>query len=160
MFCQELAGLIAAEVIPVVASSKVNLVCVGIGTHARALEFCQHTSFPPRYLWSDENNTLYDALSCVKSTPATLFTDVRTPLALAKRLQSGKMTYLNNALGRWAGKMWIPPKLEQGLQQGGAFVFKGSETLYSYRDPAAGVHVDLDQVIKLALAAAEPVALL
>ena len=142
--------------IPVVAKSKLNLVCVGIGTHARALEFCQHTSFPPRYLWSDEDNTLYDALNLVKSTPATLFTDVRTPLALAKRVQTGKMSFLSTALGRWAGKMWIPPKLEQGLQQGGAFVFKGRQTLFSYRDPSAGVHVDFDQLLKLALAAAEP----
>ena len=29
------------------------------------------------------------------------------------------------ALARW--KPWIPPKLEQGLQQGGTFVFEGDQ---------------------------------
>lgn len=155
VFCQELAAQIASEVIPLFEQqetpTKAKLICIGIGTHERSLEFCNHTGFPREYLYSDEDNFMYTALSLVKSTPANLFTDIRTPLALAKRFSDGKAGYLGKAVQNWAGHMWIPPKLEQGLQQGGSFVFKGKETIFSYRDPSAGAHVDLNAVVQTAL---------
>lgn len=157
MFCQELATQIATEVVPSFWDSKVKLVCVGIGTHERAIEFCRHTKFPPEYLFSDELNKVYDVLELVKSTPATLFTDVQTPLALAKRVREGKMEYLTSALSKWRTAMWIPPRLEQGLQQGGAFVFRGAETLYAHKDPSAGAHADLNQILAVSLAASDRV---
>ena len=77
-------------------------------------------------------------------------TDVRTPLAMAKRLKEGKGKYLQTALTNW--KPWIPPKLDQGLQQGGTFVFTSDGSLkYSRKDPATGDHVDLDTVLQLLL---------
>ena len=79
-----------------------------------------------------------------------MFTDVRTPLAIAKRYQTARGSDLTNALKEW--KPWIPPKLEQGLQQGGAFVFDGYATvLFARKDPATGDHVDLDELLKVAL---------
>jgi len=146
---------VAFEIFPEVERGvdSPKLVCIGIGTHERALEFCNHTGFSTKYLYSDPENRVYDALELVKSTPATLFTDMRTPLSLLKRSQDKKTRFLTNALSKWAGKMWIPPKLEQGLQQGGAFVFLGKDTLFAYRDPSAGAHVDLNLVLSVALQA-------
>ena len=48
---------------------------------------------------------------------------------------------------------WLPPKSDQGLQQGGAFVFEGEELLFQHYDPSTGAHVDLDTVLKVALTA-------
>jgi len=55
------------------------------------------------------------------------------------------------ALARW--KPWIPPKLEQGLQQGGMFVFNGDQEAFSYYDPSTGSHADLNTVLIAALEA-------
>lgn len=125
--------------------------CIGIGSHERSLEFCSHVGFPPAYLFSDAENKVYDQLQLVKSTPATLFTDIRTPLAIAKRFTEGKQQYLGTAFKNWRTAMWIPPKLEQGLQQGGAFVFRGKNVVYSYKDPSAGAHADINEVVRIAL---------
>lgn len=50
-------------------------------------------------------------------------------------------------------KPWLPPTSDQGLQQGGAFVFEGEELLFQHYDPSTGAHVDLDTVLKVALTA-------
>ena len=54
-------------------------------------------------------------------------------------------------MSRW--KPWIPPKLDQGLQQGGMFVFRGDQVLFSHFDPATGAHADIATVLSVALAA-------
>lgn len=115
--------------------------------------------FPKEYLYSDPENKLYDALELVRSTPATLFTDVRTPLAIAKRFTDGKQEFLGAALRNWRTAMWIPPRLDQGLQQGGSLVFKGKQTLYKYKDPSAGAHVDINELLRVALNSGESVVL-
>ena len=123
---------------------------MGIGSPEKALEFCELTSLPREVLYSDADNIMYDALNLLKNDPVSLMTDVRTPLAMAKRIRDGKGTYLRTALTNW--KPWIPPKLDQGLQQGGAFVFTSDGSLkYSRRDPATGDHVDLDTLLQLLL---------
>lgn len=126
-----------------------KLVCVGIGTYDRSIEFCELTGFPREYLFSDAENALYDALDLVKSNTVQLITDARTPLAIAKRFREGKGEFLLGALKTW--QPWIPPKLNQGLQQGGAFVFRGDETLYCRKDPATGDHADLNTLLSFLL---------
>jgi hypothetical protein len=44
----------------------------------------------------------------------------------------------------------IPPKLEQSLQQGGAFVFRGSEALLQHYDEGTGAHVELAALLSAA----------
>jgi len=150
-FCQELARQIAKDIIPVIGNNEKSskLICVGIGTHERSLEFSNLTNFPKDYLYSDKDNQVYDALGLVKSTYTTLFTDKRTPLSILKRFQKGESAYLQEALKTW--KPWIPPKLEQGFQQGGAYVFNGRETIYGRKDPATGDHADLNKILEFAL---------
>ena len=133
------------------SSKRPKLLCVGIGTPERAQEFCDLTSIGRDILYSDEDNAVYDALELVKSNPVSVVTDIRTPLAMAKRLQAGKGGFLKTALSEW--KPWIPPKLEQGLNQGGAFVFnRDGGLVYGRKDPATGDHVSLDTLLQLVLA--------
>merc|ERR1712216_606053 len=77
----------------------------------------------------------------------TTFFRPETPLALASRVVSGDTADLSDALRTW--KAWIPPKLEQGLQQGGLFCFDGEKTIFQHYDPSTGVHADMDAVLKI-----------
>ena len=130
------------------SSQRPRIIAVGIGTPEKAQEFCKLTSIPKDILYSDADNEVYDALHLLKSNPISLLTDVRTPLAMAKRLKDGKGDFLKEALTNW--KPWIPPKLEQGLNQGGAFVFRGDGSLvYGRKDPATGDHVKLETLLQL-----------
>ncbi len=130
------------------SSQRPRILAVGIGTPEKAQEFCKLTSIPKDILYSDADNEVYDALDLLKSNPISLLTDVRTPLAMAKRLKDGKGDFLKEALTNW--KPWIPPKLEQGLNQGGAFVFRGDGSLvYGRKDPATGDHVKLETLLQL-----------
>jgi hypothetical protein len=122
---------------------------VGIGTHKKAKAFVELTKLDAEYLYSDAANAVYDALDLLKSNPISLLTDVRTPIAMAKRIKEGKTGYLKQALQEW--QPWIPPKLEQGLQQGGAFVFEGETLLFGRKDPATGDHVKLEELLRVVL---------
>lgn len=133
-------------------NNRPNLVCIGIGTPERALEFCDLTKIDRQYLYSDADNAVYEALDLVKSDPISLITDVRTPLAMGKRIREGKGEYLKEAIQNW--KPWIPPKLNQGLQQGGAFIFRNGNTIYGRKDPATGDHVNLNTLMNFLLQAA------
>ena len=39
----------------------------------------------------------------------------------------------------------------QAQQQGGCLIFKGSECVYEYKDPATGRHVNIDEVLDTCL---------
>ena len=47
---------------------------------------------------------------------------------------------------------WRPwSRSDQGLQQGGAFVFEGDKLLFQHYDPSTGAHVDLDELLQTAV---------
>ena len=132
-----------------------TLLAIGIGTVERGNEFCDHVGFPREMLLCDPDNKAYSALG-LRFGAADTFFNPRTPMAIADRLfkpraegELGGSADLFDALVRW--KPWIPPKLEQGLQQGGMFVFKGGNELFSYFDPSTGAHADLNTVLAVAL---------
>ena len=139
---------LARDVVPILAEKNIKMVVIGIGTAARAHEFAEHVSFPPELLYADPENVVYDELRLIKSIGDTFF-NPNTPLAIADRIQKGNTEDLRNALGQW--KPWIPPKLEQGLQQGGSFVFEGSCLLYGRKDRATGDHADVNTLLSVIL---------
>ena len=49
-----------------------------------------------------------------------------------------------------ASAAWIPPKIEQSLQQGGAFVFRGREAVFEHYDEATGAHAELADLLRAA----------
>lgn len=135
--------------LPALAARDVALVCVGIGTPAKALQFCDHVGFPTDALFADPTNGCYDALG-LKAGVATTFFDPATPRAILARVQADdRAADLRTALARW--QPWIPPKLSQGLQQGGIIVFDGPRTLFSHYDPSTGAHASLEEVLAVAL---------
>ena len=79
---------------------------------------------------------------------STFFT-VDTPLAILARAKNDNAKDLLDATKRW--KPWLPPKSDQGLQQGGAFVFEGDKLLFQHYDPSTGAHVDLDDLLQAAV---------
>ena len=151
MFCQELAAQLARDVLPRLDEAGHKLLAVGIGTDERAREFCGHVGFPEANLYADPENTAYDALGLKKGLQTTLFS-IDTPLSILKRAQSDGAKDLLDATSRW--KPWVPPKLDQGLQQGGAFVFEGEQLLFQHYDPSTGAHADLDVLLQAVLAPA------
>ena len=141
---------ITAEVLPAIEAlpvkKKPNLICVRMGTPEKALEFCELTSLPREVLYSDADNIMYDALKSLKNDPVWLMTDVRTPLAMAKRSRTGKAKYLKTALS--GGSLGFRPSWTR-VWQGGAFVFTSDGSLkYSRKDPATGDHVDLNTLLE------------
>jgi len=148
-FCQELALTLARDVIPTLGAAGVKLVAVGIGTGTRAVELCEHLSFPTANLFADPTNEAYGYLGFMKDAAKTFF-DARTPLAIAERIRRDGAKDLLASFGRW--KPWTPPRLDQGYQQGGCFVFQGENAIYGYKDPATGAHADLNKIVGIALA--------
>lgn len=123
---------------------------MGIGTHERAKEFCNHVNFPVENLYADPENAAYSALGLKMGITDTFFNQA-TPFAIADRFRENRAQDLIKALSRW--KPWIPPKLDQGLQQGGMFVFLNNQVLFSHYDPATGAHADISTVLSVALEA-------
>lgn len=150
MFCQELAAQIARDVLPELRDADVKLLCVGIGTLETARKFCDHVSFPRDMLYADPENQAYTALDLKKGV-ATTFFNIGTPQSILERATKDGAADLLAATARW--KPWLPPKSDQGLQQGGVFVFEGQKLLFQHYDPSTGAHADLDTVIRAAVAA-------
>lgn len=151
MFCQELAAQLARDVVPPLSETSdptVKLITVGIGNVDRGREFCRHVGFPEDLLYCDPENAAYDALGLKKGVQTTFFT-IDTPLSILARAQKDNAKDLLAATKRW--KPWLPPKQDQGFQQGGAFVFEGEDLLFQHFDPSTGAHADLNTVLEVAM---------
>ena len=131
----------------------VDLVAVSIGTFERSRDFVRETGFPADRLFADADAAAYDALRLNKSLKN--FSQKSTPEGIMDRFRKDGAADLIGVLKRW--KPWIPPKPEQGFQQGGAFVFDFSnsdgdersdgKTLYRFYDPSTGVSAPFDDVL-------------
>lgn len=141
--------MLARDALPALDERGVKLLAVGIGTPKRAVEFSSHVGFPLTNLYADPENAAYEALGLELGVASTFFQPT-TPLAILDRITSDAGPGdLAAALSRW--RPWIPPKLEQGLQQGGTFVFHGQECVYEHRDVSTGAHATLADVLAAAV---------
>jgi hypothetical protein len=149
-----LAIQLRRDLIPTLDKHGVDLVAVSIGTSERAKDFVRETGFPAERLFADPESAAYDALRLNKSLAN--FSQKSTPEGIMARIQRDGAADLLGVLRRW--KPWIPPKPEQGFQQGGAFVFDFSElsdersdsdgkTLYRFYDPSTGVSAPFDDML-------------
>jgi len=134
---------------PKLDAAGVRLVLISIGTPDRAKQFVEETGFPAENLYADPENVCYDALRLYKGWART-FLNPATPFAIKDRIEENGAADLVDVLPRW--KPWLPPKSDQGLQQGGLFVFDGSEALFEHYDEATGAHADMDRVMEIVLA--------
>ena len=115
----------------------VGLKFVSIGTTEKAKTFIKETEFPIENLYADPENECYDALDFYKGFGRTFFNS-ESAKAIKKRRDEGKDGDMKAVLPRYTPI--IPPKLSQGLQQGGLYVFAGEETVYEYKDPGTLVN--------------------
>ena len=133
----QLAIQLRRDIKPLLDESEVGLKFVSIGTADRANDFAKETDFPREDLYADPENECYDALELYKGVGRTFFS-VDTPFAIKKRMDEDRLGDLKEILPRW--KPWIPPKSSQGLQQGGVFVFSGTDTIYEHKDTGTGAY--------------------
>jgi peroxiredoxin len=142
-----LAIQLRRDVLPVLDAAGVDLVAVSIGTASRASDFVAETGFPSNRLFADPDAACYDALRLNRSLAN--FSQKSTPESLARRWREDGAKDLLDVLRRW--KPWIPPKPEQGFQQGGAFVFDAEgRCAYRFYDPSTGVNAPFDDALKAA----------
>ena len=128
---------------PVLDAAGVKLIAVSIGTPQRALDFIEETQFPAENLFADPNNACYTRLQLNKSLKN--FSQKSTPEMLIARWRKDGAKDLLDVFSHW--KPWIPPKREQGFQQGGTFAFAGEEVTYAFYDPSTGVHAPFDDYL-------------
>ena len=122
--------------------------CVGIGTADRAAEFCATYGMGTQFVYADPDNACYDALRLRAGVGVTFFS-AATAFAMKKRFDAeGAADLRQTVLPAW--QPWIPPKLEQSLQQGGSFVFRGREAVFEHYDEATGAHAELADLLRAA----------
>ncbi|BDA47778.1 probable peroxiredoxin-like 2C [Coccomyxa sp. Obi] len=149
-FCQELARELRTDVLPKLQAANIKAFLVTIGTAERGLEFAELTAYPADKLLADPENVTYDALQLKKGVVDTFF-NIETPLAIKDRIVKDGAAGLRQAISSW--KPWIPPGQGQSRQQGGCYIFKGSECIFEHKDKATGAHVDLNTVVQIATTA-------
>lgn len=108
------------------------------------------------WFFCDPENALYDALGINSGlgsfiAPETAYTFRDRIFGMNGRTEGLKDLF--DVLGKWKDAVYIPPKQQQAFQQGGAFIFKGSDTLYAHYDASTGAHIQVDKAVQLALTA-------
>lgn len=115
------------------------------------------------WFFCDPNNGLYDALDLNSGlfsfiTPETsfimrdrIFGELGISDIFKTKERTDGMKDLFDVLGKWKDAVFLPPKQEQALQQGGTFVFKGRDTLYAHYDASTGAHISVDNAVQRAV---------
>jgi len=151
-FCQELIlqyGNIREERL---LAKGIKLIMVSIGKPEVGKELCSHLGLKDAdtYIYADPDNSTYNDLDLNKGIEQTFFNPA-TPFAIRDRLfKKDGMKELIQVLGKWSDAFYIPPKSDQVFNQGGTFIFKNEDTIFSHYDQATGAHADMDYVIQLA----------
>lgn len=129
----------------------VKLLLVSIGTWERSAEFAEKTGFPRDALFADPDAATYAALGLVKGVRQTFFGSETAFSFLRRMRQPGGMDDLKDVMRVWTkGPLWVPPKQDQAFQQGGMFVFDGTQCVFSHKDQATGAHADFAEVLGIA----------
>lgn len=138
-------------------ANNIDLVVISIGKPEVGQKLLTHLEVEDgeNWIFVDPDNRLYDALQ-LNSGIETTFFSIETPLAFRDRFfgSNGRkdgMKDLVDVLGKWKDAIYIPPNQNQAFQQGGVFVFKGSETAFAYYDAAVGTHLEVDKALDKAL---------
>merc|ERR1712241_1373104 len=132
----------------------INLIVVSIGTTENLRRLVDHLSLSKimtENLYVDHENVYYDALHLKKGLKETFFSP-STSFSFLKRFTTKDGTKeLGEALSKWNKAVYVPPKQDQALYQGGTFIFDGNEkTVFVHYDEGTGAHSDIEQVIDLA----------
>mmetsp|Transcript_1800 Transcript_1800/g.2400 ORF Transcript_1800/g.2400 Transcript_1800/m.2400 type:complete len:148 (+) Transcript_1800:566-1009(+) len=144
-------------------ANNVDLVVVSIGLPEKGAQLMKHLNIKDGIDWvfCDPENASYDALELNRGIAST-FASIETPVAFRDRIfgmnnRKDGMNDLLDVLSKWKDAIYFPPKQEQAFQQGGAFIFRGSDLLFAHYDAAAGTHVEVAKVVEKAIKVANAV---
>lgn len=135
----------------------VELVMVSIGTPENGKKLVEHLSVPEmsNNLYVDPENALYNSLELNKGLKETFFSP-GTPFSFLRRFTERDGTKeLSEVLKKWSAAVYLPPRQDQALNQGGTFVFEGDQTVFAHYDESTGAHSNIEEVIDLAKARLE-----
>jgi hypothetical protein len=141
-----------------------NLILISIGTPEKGTELFQHLNIPngSKWIFVDPTNTLYDKLHLNTTflSPQTAYT-FRDRI-LGMNSNTNDLRDLFDVLSKWKDAIYIPPKMDQAFQQGGAFIFDhdhdnddnddGGKMVFAHYDASTGDHIAPDDFVKIAIA--------
>ncbi|XP_066386200.1 thioredoxin-like protein AAED1, chloroplastic [Miscanthus floridulus] len=136
--CWELASVLK-DSIAKFDSAGAKLIAIGVGTPEKARILADRLPFPMDSLYADPERKAYNVLGLYHGLGRTFFNPASAKIY--SRLDNIKEATKNYTLEA------TPADLTGVLQQGGMFVFRGKELLYSWRDEGTGDHAPLDDVL-------------
>ncbi|CAN6281551.1 unnamed protein product [Urochloa humidicola] len=136
--CWELASVLKDSMAEF-DSAGAKLIAIGVGTPDKARILADRLPFPVDYLYADPERKAYNVLGLYHGLGRTLFSPASAKIYT-------RLDYLRKATKNYTLE-GTPANLTGVLQQGGMFVFRGKELLYSWRDEGTGDHAPLDDVL-------------
>lgn len=124
----------------------VKLIAIGVGTPDKARILAERLPFPKESLYADPDRKAYDALGLYYGLGRTFFNP-----ASAKVL--GRLETIQKALKGYTLDA-TPEDRASVLQQGGLYIFRGTQLLYARKDEGTGDHASLDDVLNMCCSAA------
>jgi len=126
---------------------------VSIGKPEIGRELCTHLGIEDgeEWIFADPENETYDKLALNRGWNTMIRPE--TAFRFRDRIfgSSGSLDQLFEVLGKWKDAVYIPPKIEQSTNHGGAFLFKGGEVVFAHYDASPGTHADPFEVIDRAI---------
>ncbi|KAL5717140.1 hypothetical protein ACHQM5_010207 [Ranunculus cassubicifolius] len=122
-------------------AAGVRLIAVGVGTPDKAQMLAERLPFPMDSLYCDPDRKAYDVLGLYYGLGRTFFNPAS--VKVFTRFASLKQAVKNYTIKA------TPEDRSGVLQQGGMFVFKGNELLYSRKDKGTGDHAPLNEILDL-----------
>ncbi|PIA53573.1 hypothetical protein AQUCO_00900270v1 [Aquilegia coerulea] len=122
-------------------AAGVKLIAVGVGTPNKARILADRLPFPLDSLYCDPDRKAYDVLGLYYGLGRTFFNP-----ASAKVFS--RFDALREAVKNYTIEA-TPDDRSSVLQQGGMFVFKGKQLLYSRKDEGTGDHAPLNEILDI-----------
>nr|CAB3498350.1 unnamed protein product [Digitaria exilis] len=151
--CWELASVLKDSIVRF-DSAGAKLIAIGVGTPDKARILADRLPFPVDSLYADPERKvpiplpdLSELVECSAYNVLGLYHGVgRTLFSPASAKIYSRLDYIKKATKNYTLE-GTPTDLIGVLQQGGMFVFRGKELLYSWRDEGTGDHAPLDDVL-------------
>lgn len=135
--CWELASVLK-DAMAEFDSAGAKLIAIGVGTPEKARILADRLPFPMDSLYADPERKAYSVLGLYHGLGRTLFSPASAKIY-------SRLDYIKKATENYTLE-GTPADLTGVLQQGGMFVFRGKELLYSWRDQGTGDHAPLHDV--------------
>ncbi|KAF5182685.1 Thioredoxin-like protein aaed1 protein [Thalictrum thalictroides] len=122
-------------------AAGVKLIAVGVGTPNKARILAERLPFPQDCLYCDPDRKAYDVLGLYYGLGRTFFNPASAKVF--SRFDSLREAVKNYTIEA------TPDDRSSVLQQGGMFVFKGKQLLYSRKDEGTGDHAPLNEILDI-----------